>query len=232
MGVIDRLNSFNEAHPWSHNDFYIPWVLRQLVGAPHSSALDVGCGTGNLLDRLAQRFDSVTGVEPDSATEQIAAARFSSHVAVRIRCSTLADVGRGESFDAITLVAVLHHLPLEETLGRLRGMLSPGGCLVIVGCYREATIVDRVFSLFALGLNPIVGFVKHRRVADKLPIEMTAPTAAPTETLEEIKRAAQAQLPGCRIRRRLFWRYSVVFTESRLASRLNSENEVVSSFDL
>ncbi|MDI9918275.1 SAM-dependent methyltransferase, partial [Rhodococcus sp. IEGM 1379] len=93
----------------------------------------------------------------------------------------------------------------------LRGMLSPGGCLVIVGCYREATFVDRVFSLFALGLNPIVGFVKHRRVADKLPVGMTAPTAAPTETLEEIRRTAQAQLPGGRIRRRLFWRYSVVF---------------------
>lgn len=139
MGVIDRLNSFNEAHPRSHNDFYIPWVLRQLVGTSRSSALDVGCGTGNLLDCLARRCDSVTGVEPDSATQQIAAALFSSHRAVRIRCSTLAEVGLDECFDAITLVAVLHHLPLEETLGRLRGMLSPGGCLVIVGCYREAT---------------------------------------------------------------------------------------------
>ncbi|MBQ9053025.1 class I SAM-dependent methyltransferase [Rhodococcus sp. (in: high G+C Gram-positive bacteria)] len=214
MGVVDRLNSFNEAHPWSHNDFHIPWIMRQLAGAPHSSALDVGCGTGNLLDRLAQRFDSVTGVEPDPATEQIVAARFSSHAAVEIRCSTLAEVGLGERFDAITLVAVLHHLPLEETLGRLRGMLSAGGCLVIVGCYREDTIVDRVFSLVALVLNPIVGFVKHRKVADKLPAGMTAPTAAPTETLDEIKRAAQEQLPGCRIRRHLFWRYSVVFTET------------------
>ena len=219
MGVIERLNGFNEAHPWSHNDFYIPWIMRQLIGAPHSSALDVGCGTGNLLGRLVQRFDSVTGVEPNVATEQIAAARFSSHAAVEIRCSTLADIGLGERFDAITLVAVLHHLPLEETLGRLRGMLSAGGCLVIVGCYREVTFVDRVFSLCALVLNPIVGFVKHRKVADKLPVGMTAPTAVPTETWEEIKRAAQAQLPGCRIRRRLFWRYSLVFTESRLASR-------------
>lgn len=224
MGVVDRLNRFNEAHPWSHNDFYIPWIMRQLVGAPHSSALDVGCGTGNLLDRLAQRFDSVTGVEPDPATEQIAAARFSSHAAVKIRCSTLADVGLGERFDAITLVAVLHHLPLEETVGRLRGMLSAGGCLVIVGCYREATIVDRIFSLLALVLNPFVGFVKHRKVADKLPAGMTAPTAAPTETLEQIKRAAQAQLPGCRVRRRLFWRYSVVFTESCLARPTQQRN--------
>lgn len=79
---------------------------------------------------------------------------------MRIRCSTLADVGLGESFDAITLVAVLHHLPLEAA----------------------------------------------------------GPTAAPAETWEEVKCAVQAELPGCRVRRRLFWRYSVVFAESRLAS--------------
>ncbi|NMM92230.1 hypothetical protein B2J88_49695 [Rhodococcus sp. SRB_17] len=42
---------------------------------PHSSALDVGCGTGDLLDGLAQRFDSVTGLEPDPVIEQIASAR-------------------------------------------------------------------------------------------------------------------------------------------------------------
>ncbi|NMM91920.1 hypothetical protein B2J88_47905 [Rhodococcus sp. SRB_17] len=30
---------FNESHPWSRNDFYIPWVLRQWEETPHSSAL-------------------------------------------------------------------------------------------------------------------------------------------------------------------------------------------------
>ena len=211
MGLIERLNSFNAAHPWSHNDFYIPWVLRQLEETPHTSALDVGCGTGNLLERLAQRFDSVTGLEPDPLTEQIASARFHSHTTVKIRRAALADVSLGERFDAATLVAVLHHLPLESTMSRLREMLSPGGCLVIVGCYRESTAADRLLSVLASGLNPFVGWVKHRKVAERLPVEMTAPIAVPAETMAEIKRAALAQLPGCRVSRRLFWRYSLIF---------------------
>ncbi len=33
----------------------------------------------------------------------------------------------------------------------------------------------------------------------------------PTETLAEIRAAAAAELPGARIRRRLFWRYTLVF---------------------
>ena len=211
MGAIEKLNRFNEAHPWSHNDFYIPWVLRQLDGTAHSTALDVGCGTGNLLDRLAQRFDSVTGLEPDPLTAQAASARLLSHDTVNIHCSTLADARLGERFDAITLIAVLHHLPLETTMGRLRSMLNPGGCLVIVGCYRESAMTDHLLSVLALGLNPIIGYAKHRRVAERLPPEMTAPIARPTETMAEIKRAAQVQLPGCRIRRRLFWRYTLIY---------------------
>ena len=213
MGVIEKLNRFNEAHPWSHNDFYIPWLLRQLDETAHSTALDVGCGTGNLLDRLAQQFDSVTGLEPDPLTAQTASARLLSHDTVNIRCSTLADTCFDESFDAITLIAVLHHLPLETTLSRLRSMLNPGGRLIIVGCYRESTMTDHLLSALSLCLNPVVGFAKHRRVAERLPLEMTAPTTVPTETMAEIKRAAQAQLPGCRIRRRLFWRYTLIYKD-------------------
>jgi hypothetical protein len=40
---------------------------------------------------------------------------------------------------------------------------------------------------------------------------MTAPTADPQETLGDIRAAAEQELPGARIRRRLFWRYSLVY---------------------
>lgn len=37
----------------------------------------------------------------------------------------------------VTMVAVLHHLPLAATLRELRAALRPGGRLVVVGCHRE-----------------------------------------------------------------------------------------------
>ena len=42
--VVERIDSFNAAHPWSHNDFYHRWILRQLPDHVPQS-LDVGCGT-------------------------------------------------------------------------------------------------------------------------------------------------------------------------------------------
>jgi hypothetical protein len=44
---------------------------------------------------------------------------------------------------------------------------------------------------------------------------MTAPTTAPQETLAAIRAAAAQELPGARIRRRLFWRYSLLYDAPR-----------------
>ncbi|MFJ2666830.1 methyltransferase domain-containing protein [Nocardia fluminea] len=46
--------------------------------------LDIGCGTENLVDRLRARVDRVTGIEPDSATALVAAARFAGDDSVVI----------------------------------------------------------------------------------------------------------------------------------------------------
>jgi 2-polyprenyl-3-methyl-5-hydroxy-6-metoxy-1,4-benzoquinol methylase len=46
------------------------------------------------------------------------------------------------SFDVITFVANIHHLPLRESLFRARQMLRPGGELAIVGLSANKTIAD------------------------------------------------------------------------------------------
>ncbi|WP_435226202.1 hypothetical protein [Streptomyces sp. Tue6028] len=56
-----------------------------------------------------------------------------------------------------------------------------------------------------------MGLVKHSARAAALPLHMTAPITAPQETLRDIRAAAAQELPGARIRRRLFWRYSLVY---------------------
>ncbi|MFF7262671.1 hypothetical protein ACFZCL_20650 [Streptomyces sp. NPDC008159] len=56
-----------------------------------------------------------------------------------------------------------------------------------------------------------MGLIKHPARAAALPSHMTAPTTAPQETLGDIRAATAQELPGARIRRRLFWRYSLVY---------------------
>lgn len=61
--AIDR---FNAAHPWSHNDFYHRWLLRQLP-ARLPRTIDVGCGIGNLVLAISQRADVSEGIDADPA---------------------------------------------------------------------------------------------------------------------------------------------------------------------
>ena len=59
---------------------------------------------------------------------------------VEVRCTTLDDVAReprqAHRFDLITMVAVLHHLPLAPALDQVRQLLAPGGRLLVVGLAR------------------------------------------------------------------------------------------------
>ncbi|MER5219338.1 class I SAM-dependent methyltransferase [Streptomyces flaveus] len=211
MALLSRLHRFSQRHPWSHNDHYSPWVASQVAASGARDVLDVGCGTGNLAALLRRRVATVTGLEPDPRMARVAAERFADDPAVTIVEADFAGRNPERRFDAVTLVAVLHHLPLALTLRELRECLRPGGRLVIVGCYREAGPFDMLASLPAMLANPVMGMVKHPTRADALPSHMTAPTAAPQETLRDIRTAASVELPNARFRRRLFWRYSLVY---------------------
>ncbi|MEV4015267.1 class I SAM-dependent methyltransferase [Nonomuraea angiospora] len=211
MALLSHLDRFNKRHPWSHNDHYGGWVVGQVAASGAGHVLDVGCGTGNLAALLRRRATAVTGLEPDPATARAAAERFADDPAVTIVQTDFAGRDPQRRWDAVTLVAVLHHLPLVPTLRELRGCLAPGGRLVVVGCYREAGSADLLAALPAMVANPIMGLVKHPARADVPPPHMTAPTAEAQETLADIRAAAAQELPGARVRRRLFWRYTLVY---------------------
>jgi SAM-dependent methyltransferase len=194
------IDAVNRAHPWSHNDHYLPWVLRQ-VPPGASRALDVGCGTGNLLRALSGRVAQVDGIDRDARAARTAGAAEAD----------LMDLPTMPTYDLITAVAVLHHLPLVLALTQLRELLRPDGRLVIVGCYRPSTPADHAVGLLAIPANLLVGLVKTRH-ADAARAAMEAPTAPAIESLPQIRAAAAALLPRARLHRRLFWRYTLTWT--------------------
>ena len=205
--LFDALGRFNDAHPWDHNAHYHPWLLRQLPRR-FGRALDVGCGAGELARALAGRAERVAGVDADPGI--LARARESGGAAANVEY-TLGAAPDGlppGPYDVITCVAVLHHLPFTEALTRFRRELAPGGTLVVVGCARD----EDVRGVCSLLLNPLFGWVKNRgRAAAERPVTMTAPTRRPEMTYSEIAGQARRLLPGARLRRRLFWRYTLVW---------------------
>ena len=203
------LAAFNSRHPWSHNDHFHGWLLRHLPDR-RGRALDVGCGRGDLVAALASRFEHVDGVDVDESMTKVAAQRFAGQSAISIRRMPFEEVCG--SFDLITMVAVLHHLDLPPALGHARELLNPGGRLLVIGLPKIVGTPDLVWDLPSLVLNPIIGMIKHPRAAD-VSQPPPFPVAEPTMSYREIKDAVTQLLPGAKIRRRLFFRFTLEWTK-------------------
>lgn len=199
--AVRGLNAWNARHPWSHNEHFHRWVLRNLP--PHArTALDVGCGRGELLAGLADRVQHVVGVDPD--VEMVAAARAAAPTA-EVRQGSLLDVG--ERFDVVTAIAALHHLPFERALAHARDRVAPGGRLLVVGVAQLGSRTDEAWDAASLLLNPVVGFVRHPRRATG--VRPGVPVRDPEETFDEVRAVVARVLPGARLRRRLFFRWTL-----------------------
>jgi 2-polyprenyl-3-methyl-5-hydroxy-6-metoxy-1,4-benzoquinol methylase len=212
--LVARVDRFMATHSWSHNEWYHPWILRQLPRTM-SRALDVGCGTGDLVRVLARRSATVEGIDIDPTVLGLARQASSLSERTSFSLASVLDLPARQRYDAITAVAVLHHVPLADALRRLADALVPGGTLLIVGCYREESAGDRALSLAAVPANMAIGLYKSRGRKVAPPLSMSAPTAPATETLSVIRDVAHDLLPGFSLRRGLFWRYLLRYTAPR-----------------
>jgi SAM-dependent methyltransferase len=104
-------------------------------GCPRRSALDFGCGGGQVTRALATRFDDAVGV--DVASSMIARARElnADHDRCRFALNQTADLEQFETggFDLVYSRMVLQHMPRSLVRGyipELLRVLSPEGVLV------------------------------------------------------------------------------------------------------
>ncbi|MBE1876936.1 class I SAM-dependent methyltransferase [Myceligenerans pegani] len=224
--VADGLHRFNARHPWSHNDHFHGWILRRLPrrgGTGPLRVLDVGCGRGALIGRLRERGAVVVGIDADAGMARTAATRFAGDTGVRIEHTGFEEISG--TYDAVTMVASLHHMPLDAALTHASDLLAPGGRLLVVGLARVGSPREAAVDLVSAVVNPVVGLVKHPRPAprrDKPSRAALATTAVvhddagpeipmrdPGETHAEIAATAARVLPGARFRQRLFFRYTL-----------------------
>ncbi|HUP01112.1 MAG TPA: class I SAM-dependent methyltransferase [Gemmatimonadota bacterium] len=153
------LNEYSRLAPvydkrWS---FYIEATTRatmaRLSPPPNARVLDVGCGTGVLLQELAREFPQVSLVGLDPVPEMLAVARS------RVPPGTELHEGWAEElpfadghFDVVVSCNVLHYIRRPvPALMEVRRVLRPGGEVVITDwCadYLTCRICDGCLRLF------------------------------------------------------------------------------------
>lgn len=198
---------------WDHNAHYHPWLLGQLPAAP-GRVLDAGCGAGALAARLAGQAASVDAVDASPDMIERARSQWPGATTVRWIRGDLLDPGlplAAGGYDAVTALSSLHHLPLRPGLSRLASLVRPGGVLAVVGLYRLATPADFSFEVIRLPANAAMGAVLALRGQAGKPHEAGMPVRDAQDSLAEIRGAAREFTPGAQLRRRLFWRYTLLW---------------------
>jgi SAM-dependent methyltransferase len=112
-----------------------------------------------------------------------------------------------DGYDVVTSIAAIHHMDFERALSEMSRILRPGGHLAILGLYRESAWRDYLVAVAAVPPNLLRTQVLARRDADAVPASARIRSA--TMSLPQIRRSASALLPGVRIARHLYWRYSL-----------------------
>ncbi|OZM81994.1 bifunctional 2-polyprenyl-6-hydroxyphenol methylase/3-demethylubiquinol 3-O-methyltransferase UbiG [Pseudonocardia sp. MH-G8] len=189
---------------WNHNIHYHPVVLGAVPPGCHT-ALDVGCGEGMLTRELRAVVPSVTGIDLDAPSLELARAQDDG--VEYVRGDVLTHPFAPASFDLVASIAVLHHMDTATALRRMRELLRPGGVLAVVGLPRHRLPYDLPYVL--------AGAVAHRWHRRRRSYwEHSAPTVwPPPDTVADVRRTAERELPGARLRRHALWRYSLVWTK-------------------
>jgi ubiquinone/menaquinone biosynthesis C-methylase UbiE len=113
--------------------------------------LDVGCGTGQLLGRLAARFPAAELVGADAAAGMIEQARaaVSGDLSVRFVTAFAEELPFPDaSFDLVTSTVSFHHWADQRRgLREVRRVLNPGGLFILTDALADGWL----WEIFAVG---------------------------------------------------------------------------------
>lgn len=196
---------------WNHNTaFHKELVADSKVRG--GRVLDIGCGDGLLLQRLAPFAEQVVGIDPDEKAivrAQTRLAAVSNVSLINDDFLTMPIPPQEERYSTVTCIATLHHMELRKALKIMSEILAPGGRLLIVGLAADKSIMDFVIS--GLLILPI-------RVMDRLHggmKEIDVRIAEPKDSINEIRQAVYDVLPEAVVRRRFYFRYLLSWNKPR-----------------
>jgi SAM-dependent methyltransferase len=210
---------------WNHNRHYHRVILAAIPPGCER-ALDVGCGKGELTRRLRPLVPHVTGIDRDQHGIELARAHPGAAGIGYLLGDFLTAAFDPGSLDLVTSVASLHHMNAEAALRRMADLLRPGGVLAVVGLARgisPAGLGLLVPAAIGTRLHLAAAAWKRRGSAVR-PGGSAEPGGSgaayqppvvwpPPLTYRGTRRLAERVLARPRYRRRLYWRYSLIWAK-------------------
>jgi ubiquinone/menaquinone biosynthesis C-methylase UbiE len=199
---------------WSHNSHYHDFLLKQLP-LHCMYALDIGCGTGAFSRLLARRTDRVLALDLSPQMIRIARERSEQYPNIDFQVAdAMTWEFPAEQFDCVASIATLHHLPIEETLLKMREALKINGTLIILDLFQAEGLSDVLTSTLAVPAHIILRLIKTCHLREPREVREAWAEHGRSDSypaLSQIRQVCASVLPEARVRKHLLWRYSIVW---------------------
>ena len=199
---------------WDHNSHYHEFLLKRLP--PHcTDALEIGCGTGAFSRLLARRSDRVLALDLSPQMIRIAKERSEqcSNIDFQVADAMIWQFPT-EQFDCVACIATLHHLPMEQTLSKMKETLKINGILIVLDLFQEEGLSDVLTSTLAVPASIVLKLMKTGRLREPREVQEAWAEHGRSDsypTWSQIRQGCASVLPGARVRKHLLWRYSVTW---------------------
>jgi 2-polyprenyl-3-methyl-5-hydroxy-6-metoxy-1,4-benzoquinol methylase len=199
---------------WDHNQQYQHFLLKH-IPRNCNTILDVGCGTGELTRKLVSYSKEIIGIDISENMIHEAKKRNNDEKITYLKTSVEEYFERTDkTFDIIISIAALHHMDEEKILQMMKNKLTKSGKILILDLVKSETMIDWLLSILAALLNPWIMLIMRGRM------RITKEERDAWDghfrydkylTIKEIKGIAKNVLGKVKVRRPLFWRYSIIY---------------------
>jgi SAM-dependent methyltransferase len=194
-----------------------PYDLFLLARIPADcrTLLEVGCGAGRMARAAAARGARVTAIDGSPGMIELARRRAGDGAPIRYLCGDFMTCPIDEVFDCVLTVATLHHMDPAPALDRMKGLLGPGGVLVLHDLRAVSGAGDWLLSGLRAAATADLWRWTRGRLRQSRELREAWRDHGQDETyltMEEARALCREHLPGAILYRHPLWRYTAVWS--------------------
>jgi 2-polyprenyl-3-methyl-5-hydroxy-6-metoxy-1,4-benzoquinol methylase len=217
---INVINQFDRIaflpDKWDHNQQYQKYLLKN-IPKNCNCILDVGCGTGELTKRLIPFSKEIIGVDVSENMINEAKKRNYDEKISYIKISVEEYLKETEKqFDVIISIAALHHMNEEKILETMKNKLTKDGKIIILDLVKGG-IADYILAIISVPSSIILRLKNNGK--SRISKEEKEAWSGHFHydrylTIKEVKNITRNKLGKAKVKKHLFWRYSIVYKNS------------------